>query len=112
WCNAPTRVAFPPTGAPGVHTRALHDALPILRRSKGPKALETTNRCLSSRKAPEHSPQWACNGIIDLSTSPSSLTRTTDSMRESRSEEHTSALQSRFDLVCRLLLEKKQAPDS
>src|SRR5699024_12057876 len=26
----------------------------------------------------------------------------------SRSEEHTSELQSRFDLVCRLLLEKKQ----
>src|SRR5438067_7299398 len=27
--------------------------------------------------------------------------------REIRSEEHTSELQSRFDLVCRLLLEKK-----
>src|SRR5699024_1342619 len=27
--------------------------------------------------------------------------------REGRSEEHTSELQSRFDLVCRLLLEKK-----
>src|SRR5438067_10668046 len=28
--------------------------------------------------------------------------------RVSRSEEHTSELQSRFDLVCRLLLEKKK----
>src|SRR5699024_12036159 len=28
--------------------------------------------------------------------------------REVRSEEHTSELQSRFDLVCRLLLEKKR----
>src|SRR5699024_12438685 len=28
--------------------------------------------------------------------------------RTSRSEEHTSELQSRFDLVCRLLLEKKK----
>src|SRR5207249_11372884 len=28
--------------------------------------------------------------------------------REVRSEEHTSELQSRFDLVCRLLLEKKK----
>src|SRR5437868_11821382 len=28
--------------------------------------------------------------------------------REKRSEEHTSELQSRFDLVCRLLLEKKK----
>src|SRR5207249_11792629 len=32
-----------------------------------------------------------------------------DSEREGRSEEHTSELQSRFDLVCRLLLEKKKA---
>src|SRR5437868_8647521 len=29
-----------------------------------------------------------------------------------RSEEHTSELQSRFDLVCRLLLEKKNVVDS
>src|SRR5699024_11317999 len=29
-------------------------------------------------------------------------------MIETRSEEHTSELQSRFDLVCRLLLEKKK----
>src|SRR5207249_7790274 len=29
-----------------------------------------------------------------------------------RSEEHTSELQSRFDLVCRLLLEKKKIPAS
>src|SRR5438067_10297675 len=31
-----------------------------------------------------------------------------ESMRRKRSEEHTSELQSRFDLVCRLLLEKKK----
>src|SRR2546421_2814221 len=31
---------------------------------------------------------------------------------EQRSEEHTSELQSRSDLVCRLLLEKKKTPDS
>src|SRR5699024_11276602 len=30
-----------------------------------------------------------------------------DKVKASRSEEHTSELQSRFDLVCRLLLEKK-----
>src|SRR5699024_12738305 len=32
--------------------------------------------------------------------------------QECRSEEHTSELQSRFDLVCRLLLEKKKTKDS
>src|SRR5699024_11729062 len=31
-----------------------------------------------------------------------------NSVRQERSEEHTSELQSRFDLVCRLLLEKKK----
>src|SRR5699024_11525262 len=32
----------------------------------------------------------------------------THSMQQIRSEEHTSELHSRFDLVCRLLLEKKK----
>src|SRR2546428_9366908 len=40
---------------------------------------------------------------------PSSRTRTAVALaRSSRSEEHTSELQSRSDLVCRLLLEKKK----
>src|SRR5438067_9919353 len=40
---------------------------------------------------------------------PVSHTRTTAGIvNEYRSEEHTSELQSRFDLVCRLLLEKKK----
>src|SRR5207249_5568605 len=42
--------------------------------------------------------------IIDKATGP--LLRPSSSFR---SEEHTSELQSRFDLVCRLLLEKKNA---
>src|SRR5699024_11218428 len=33
-----------------------------------------------------------------------------DEVGEDRSEEHTSELQSRFDLVCRLLLDKKNGP--
>src|SRR5699024_11575598 len=39
--------------------------------------------------------------LIDLNNS-------IDSLQFYRSEEHTSELQSRFDLVCRLLLEKKK----
>src|SRR2546430_11521877 len=43
---------------------------------------------------------WACGGnTIPLLTTPSNL---------SRSEEHTSELQSQSNLVCRLLLEKKK----
>src|SRR5699024_12153364 len=37
-----------------------------------------------------------------------SVTSRPASQRSARSEEHTSELQSRFDLVCRLLLEKKK----
>src|SRR5699024_11760309 len=38
----------------------------------------------------------------------SSIVRTKNTVPVIRSEEHTSELQSRFDLVCRLLLEKKK----
>src|SRR5699024_12816858 len=49
-------------------------------------------RTPSCRSSKEHSPQ---------KVSPAAF----------RSEEHTSELQSRFDLVCRLLLEKKKKKD-
>src|SRR5699024_12560989 len=41
--------------------------------------------------------------IIHIDIDPASISKTI----KARSEEHTSELQSRFDLVCRLLLEKK-----
>src|SRR2546422_3823056 len=41
-------------------------------------------------------------------TSPSRTSRTSGAGRDPRSEEHTSELQSRLHLVCRLLLEKKK----
>src|SRR5438067_6184415 len=58
-----------------------------------------------------------CNLLKDKSRRCSSETiRSTrlraireSSFADCRSEEHTSELQSRFDLVCRLLLEKKKA---
>src|SRR5207249_8346292 len=49
------------------------------------------------------SPTWAV-----CPTPASSWPPTPRSSTRSRSEEHTSELQSRFDLVCRLLLEKKK----
>src|SRR5699024_12170771 len=49
---------------------------------------------------------------VDMSASESSRSSTSGASQEwwivPRSEEHTSELQSRFDLVCRLLLEKKK----
>src|SRR5689334_23399873 len=65
-----------------IYTLSLHDALPI-----------------SSRTRATTGPRWRF---------PSSIgARATG--RRSRSEEHTSELQSQFHLVCRLLLEKKKS---
>src|SRR5437868_7770023 len=49
------------------------------------------------------------NGAANAKT-PNELSATVTPVRDThaRSEEHTSELQSRFDLVCRLLLEKKK----
>src|SRR5690606_42146150 len=64
-----------------IYTLSLHDALPI-------------SRCARSRgKQP---PTWLV------------VASSRGSHRRPRSEEHTSELQSRENLVCRLLLEKKK----
>src|SRR5690625_5807953 len=47
-------------------------------------------------------------GQIDLSSPERDLQRFLDLAHDQRSEEHTSELQSRGHLVCRLLLEKKK----
>src|SRR5207249_12020064 len=47
------------------------------------------------------------NVITGIRCSPARRSTTRCAFLRSRSEEHTSELQSRFDLVCRLLLEKK-----
>src|SRR5687768_17935229 len=49
----------------------------------------------------------ACAGRIRPASWPGSLRSNADTTR-TRSEEHTSELQSRLHLVCRLLLEKKK----
>src|SRR5437868_15470223 len=46
------------------------------------------------------------------SRDPAPHERKQTSEQDHRSEEHTSELQSRFDLVCRLLLEKKKKIDN
>src|SRR5699024_12122633 len=65
---------------------------------------------------------YSINGILQMDCNPKTPSHTpassTDTFQDRRklptpparrrSEEHTSELQSRFDLVCRLLLEKKK----
>src|SRR5699024_11511420 len=47
------------------------------------------------------------DGLVNLDEK-AELDQLIEALKTARSEEHTSELQSRFDLVCRLLLEKKK----
>src|SRR5699024_11819895 len=68
-----------------------------------------SRRGWGSRQArPPRLHRWWCRSARHRRTCP--YTRLDGS--SARSEEHTSELQSRFDLVCRLLLEKKNTPTS
>src|SRR5438876_7525944 len=72
---------FTDSASTQIYTLSLHDALPISSRTSSPRP---------SRPPPAHS-TWG------MPLAPAS-----------RSEEHTSELQSPVHLVCRLLLEKKK----
>src|SRR5205807_9693970 len=76
---------FNVTATTEIYTISLHDALPIY-------AIQTADFCIRLRHA--HSDIWAI---------PFSVAH----IASRRSEEHTSELQSPCNLVCRLLLEKK-----
>src|SRR5437773_12185106 len=87
---------FNDTATTEIYTLSLHDALPICgsctssrtRRSfSGPRRRRRSNASGRSRAIGNRACGW---------------------MRSTRSEEHTSELQSHHDLVCRLLLEKKK----
>src|SRR3712207_7385134 len=83
---------FNDTATTEIYTLSLHDALPILIVAASLLLIElreTPARCSTRASVPDGrwEPRWA--------------------QVPSRSEEHTSELQSRQYLVCRLLLEKK-----
>src|SRR5207249_8541705 len=93
---------------PSFPTRRSSDLLPATgpaATARRPDVIGHTHRCSRSQSSPSstRSPRSCC-----ASCSASLRLHTTSSRRSHRrSEEHTSELQSRFDLVCRLLLEKK-----
>src|SRR3712207_8856357 len=84
---------FNDTATTEIYTLSLHDALPI---SCGKTANLRRPRSSRNRRLSPHS-----RSTSECTRSP---LRT---LKLSRSEEHTSELQSRQYLVCRLLLEKK-----
>src|SRR5690606_42023991 len=101
------------TASTQLHTLSLHDALPILKsfspsargcsRPKGPARFGPIRSCMMA--ATLRSPQVA---YMATPSDPSRMTvmRISFCRINPRSEEHTSELQSRENLVCRLLLEK------
>src|SRR5690606_41348492 len=84
-----------------IYTLSLHDALPIFRERRADRARELFGRLkrvlgrLRLGDVRQH-------GDGALAGRPKHV------LEEVRSEEHTSELQSRENLVCRLLLEKKK----
>src|SRR5699024_12830955 len=83
---------FLPTSTSQLNTLSLHDALPISNHilpEKKELPLDNYTTNLDNLKKSHHSLPYSLRSVLILD----------------RSEEHTSELQSRFDLVCRLLLE-------
>src|SRR3712207_7490886 len=81
---------FNDTATTEIYTLSLHDALPILRLFRS--ASVKLNQIVRARGQPAMSARMIRLGAMKA---------------HARSEEHTSELQSRQYLVCRLLLEKK-----
>src|SRR5438067_6808360 len=82
------------------------------RRSSDLSRSLTAGIPVSLREADDNRPGTAIGMIIaELGTNAGDPRERLEVVKRStsrRSEEHTSELQSRFDLVCRLLLEKKK----
>src|SRR5256885_5932797 len=88
---------FNDTATTEIYTLSLHDALPISVSPTTPidrtgVANIARGRSSAARSSSSQRCRWMSKTIV----------------REARSEEHTSELQSPCNLVCRLLLEKKK----
>src|SRR5690625_6955139 len=88
---------FTHTPTPEIYTLSLHDALPISARAHWREKNEKNK---------------ALRGLIITSYGAHSSIKSMAQVIDARSEEHTSELQSRGHLVCRLLLEKKKKTET
>src|SRR3712207_7697577 len=90
---------FNDTATTEIYTLSLHDALPIYRTSSALDSLVVIKRphfAVGPAGVLDHGCSWQPGRTLSVKT------------HFNRSEEHTSELQSRQYLVCRLLLEKKK----
>src|SRR3712207_9063014 len=88
---------FNDTATTEIYTLSLHDALPIYPRPGHARAA-----------ARHHGPDWLRGRGFVVRHGRQPVHRVRPHRPGARSEEHTSELQSRQYLVCRLLLEKKK----
>src|SRR3712207_7249167 len=93
---------FNDTATTEIYTLSLHDALPISELTVLSK-LVIRIRTDNTNNVP-----IKVNLITEQGTAYSALITAENTFKDIRSEEHTSELQSRQYLVCRLLLEKKK----
>src|SRR2546429_9746586 len=89
---------FNDTATTEIYTLSLHDALPISKNKRLLKLLQEPGVKSQVQRVE-----------LDVLADRKSPAR---EQKMRRSEEHTSELQSRLHLVCRLLLEKKKPPQS
>src|SRR5690606_39503495 len=99
------------TADPALYTLSLHDALPIYKIDLFPKSVKRNRlrewvRRSAERRGLRPADVVLCSAAKGLHIDE--VIATIDRRRQDRSEEHTSELQSRENLVCRLLLEKKK----
>src|SRR5690606_41331657 len=101
------RVSLPAPATPEIYPLSLHDALPIYY-------IYVADVVAANLLAVEKRLEGAFNVGTGVGTSTRELLHLIEAAAgrkavvEERSEEHTSELQSRENLVCRLLLEKKK----
>src|SRR3712207_7512245 len=100
------------TATTEIYTRSRHDALPISDAAKASAGVSACSSCQGPRSS-----ALRCTAAAIVNHGSSGETGASDpivirtpSSSIQRSEEHTSELQSRQYLVCRLLLEKKLTP--
>src|SRR5207249_12266184 len=93
---------FRATAPHEIYTLSLHDALPIWEAAVGGKLDRPEAFIVGLLQADQGRLAYLYDTIAELDASRARFALGL------RSEEHTSELQSRFDLVCRLLLEKKK----
>src|SRR5687768_17722057 len=96
------------TPSTAIYTLSLHDALPIYPRAR---ALQRSPPCRTGYQlyaGVNEANATRQPGRTKVTRRAVTKRRGDESQRAKRSEEHTSELQSRLHLVCRLLLEKKK----